>query len=175
MGAASWRRTLATHAPGEGRVALRTMEALAAAGDRAGALAVADAHGGLLRTEYGAVPDGAVLAFADGLRGGTLAFHDDGETGGGVGAGAGVRTGGNVDARNDAVATAPARLDATPPAGGVTTASFPPSTLPPHGAPEGSGTTGPVSPLMKRRLVAALLVAVALAAAWTLRPRPRLA
>lgn len=44
------------------------MEALEAAGDRAGALQVADAHATLLHREFDAEPDPAVVAFAERMR-----------------------------------------------------------------------------------------------------------
>lgn len=67
-GAAAWWRRLATHDPHNGRVALRLMHALDAAGDRAGALQHARIHATLLREEFDAEPDAGVLAFAEQLR-----------------------------------------------------------------------------------------------------------
>lgn len=66
--AAAWWRRLAVHDPVSSRVALRWMEALAAAGDTAGALRVGQAHETLLREELESTPDPAVTAFADRLR-----------------------------------------------------------------------------------------------------------
>jgi DNA-binding SARP family transcriptional activator/tetratricopeptide (TPR) repeat protein len=50
------------------RVALRLMESLAAAGDRAGALRFAQAHEALVRSELEAAPDPAIVALAAKLR-----------------------------------------------------------------------------------------------------------
>ncbi len=66
--AAAWWRRLATHDPYNGRVALRLMYALDAAGDRAGALQHARTHATLLREEFDAEPDADVLAVAEQLR-----------------------------------------------------------------------------------------------------------
>ena len=54
--------------PYNSRIALRYMQALEAAGDRAAALRHASAHSELLRTELGAAPEREVLAFAERLR-----------------------------------------------------------------------------------------------------------
>ena len=66
--AEKWSRRLAAHDPYSGRVALRLMRALDAAGDRAGALRHARIHEALLREEFEAEPDPAVTAFAERLR-----------------------------------------------------------------------------------------------------------
>src|SRR5690606_35149215 len=62
-----WRR-LAAAEPLSSRVALGLMQALAAAGDRAGALQAAAVHAALVRDELDAAPDPAVLAYAEELR-----------------------------------------------------------------------------------------------------------
>lgn len=62
-----WRQRAATD-PQNSRVALRLMEALEAAGDRAGALRHATAHTALLKSELGAVPDAHIETFAERLR-----------------------------------------------------------------------------------------------------------
>lgn len=67
--AARWWRSLATHEPYSGRVAGRLMRALAAAGDRAGALKHARVHTALLREEFQAAPDPEMVALAERLRG----------------------------------------------------------------------------------------------------------
>ena len=72
-GAAAWWRRLAAHDPYGGRVALRLMRALEAAGDRAGALRHARIHTTLLREEFDAEPDPDVTAFAERLRTGPSA------------------------------------------------------------------------------------------------------
>ena len=66
--AEKWCRRLAAHDPYSGRVALRLMRALDAAGDRAGALRHARSHEALLREEFEAEPDSAVTTFAERLR-----------------------------------------------------------------------------------------------------------
>ena len=66
--AVGWWRRLAAQDPYAGRVALRLMRALDAAGDRAGALQHARVHASLLREEFDAGPDADVTAFADRLR-----------------------------------------------------------------------------------------------------------
>ncbi len=66
--AAGWWRRRVAHDPYSGRVALRLMRALEAAGDRAGALQHARVHATLLRDEFDAEPDAEVTAFAERLR-----------------------------------------------------------------------------------------------------------
>ena len=67
-GAAEWWRRRAVEDPCNSRVALGLMGALAAAGDRAGAIRHAQAHAALLGAELGAEPDAEVTAFAERLR-----------------------------------------------------------------------------------------------------------
>ncbi|HEU4524688.1 MAG TPA: BTAD domain-containing putative transcriptional regulator [Gemmatimonadales bacterium] len=66
--AVEWWSRLAREDPYNSRIALRCMQALEAAGDRAGALRHATAHSDLLRAELGAVPERDVVAFAERLR-----------------------------------------------------------------------------------------------------------
>ncbi|MGH7513418.1 MAG: BTAD domain-containing putative transcriptional regulator [Gemmatimonadales bacterium] len=66
--AAEWWSRRAGADPFNSRIALRYMEALEAAGDRAGALRQAGAHSDLLRRELNAAPEREVLAFAERLR-----------------------------------------------------------------------------------------------------------
>ena len=66
--AAAWWRKLATHDAYSGRIALRLMRALDAAGDRAGALRHARVHAALLQEEFEAKPDPEVVSFAERLR-----------------------------------------------------------------------------------------------------------
>ena len=66
--AAAWWRRVAAHDPYAGRVALRLMRTLQAAGDRAGALRHARLHSTLLREEFEAEPDPEVTALAERLR-----------------------------------------------------------------------------------------------------------
>ncbi len=66
--AAGWWRRLAAEDPTCARVALRLMDALERAGDRAGALRHAGVHAALFREEFDAEPDAEVLALAERLR-----------------------------------------------------------------------------------------------------------
>ncbi len=66
--AVEWWSRLASEDPYNSRVALRYMQALEAAGDRAGALRYARAHSELLRTELDAAPEQEVVALAERLR-----------------------------------------------------------------------------------------------------------
>jgi TolB-like protein/DNA-binding SARP family transcriptional activator len=63
-----WRRRLAASDPYNARVTRRLMEALAAAGDRAGALQQARIHATLLEQEFGAGADPEVEALSERLR-----------------------------------------------------------------------------------------------------------
>ena len=71
-GASEYWRRLAAHEPASGRVALRVIQALDAAGDRAGAIRHARTHATLLTEQFGIDPDPAVIEFADGLRTGAV-------------------------------------------------------------------------------------------------------
>ncbi len=66
--ATAWWRRLAAESPGNSRVALRLMTALAAAGDRAAAIRHAQVHAALLRDEFGAEPDPDIEALVRRLR-----------------------------------------------------------------------------------------------------------
>jgi serine/threonine-protein kinase len=66
--AVDWWRRLANLDRLNSRVAVGLMNALAAAGDRAGALQVGRVHEGLLREDLGAAPDAAVVKLAERLR-----------------------------------------------------------------------------------------------------------
>ena len=66
--AAEWWGRLAKEDPYNSRIALRYMQALEAAGDRAGALRHASVHSELLRTDLDAAPEREVVAFAERLR-----------------------------------------------------------------------------------------------------------
>lgn len=70
-GSLEWWRRLATEDRFNAGVTLRLMEALAAAGDPAGALQQARVHAALLEQEFGAEPDAQVGALAERLRSGT--------------------------------------------------------------------------------------------------------
>ncbi|MBA2245673.1 MAG: hypothetical protein H0W11_12005, partial [Gemmatimonadetes bacterium] len=67
-GAAEWWRRLAAEEPLDSRISLRLMQALAAVGDRAGALQHARVHTTLLREELEVEPDPEVVALAERLR-----------------------------------------------------------------------------------------------------------
>lgn len=66
--AVEWWRRLAADDPYNARVTLKLMQALEAAGDRAGALQQARIHAVLLEQEFGAEPDPEVDALAEWLR-----------------------------------------------------------------------------------------------------------
>ena len=66
--AVDWWRRLAVQDPYNGRVALRLMRALDAAGERAAALWFAQMHATLLREELGTEPDAELTALAERLR-----------------------------------------------------------------------------------------------------------
>jgi DNA-binding SARP family transcriptional activator len=66
--AVNWLSRLAREDPYNSRIALRYMQALEAAGDRAEAIWHASAHSELLRADLDAVPDAEVIALADRLK-----------------------------------------------------------------------------------------------------------
>jgi DNA-binding SARP family transcriptional activator len=66
--AVEWWSRLAREDPYNSRIALRYMQALEAAGDRAGALRHATVHANLLRAELDTVPEREVVALAERLR-----------------------------------------------------------------------------------------------------------
>jgi DNA-binding SARP family transcriptional activator len=66
--AAVWWKRLSAHDPYPARIAVRTMTALAASGDRAAALQHARVHALLLEEEFGADPEPDVLALAERLK-----------------------------------------------------------------------------------------------------------
>jgi DNA-binding SARP family transcriptional activator len=68
LGAAEWWKRLARHDPFSSRIALRTMQALDAGGERAAAIRHAAGHAGLVRAEMEAEPDAAVEELARRLR-----------------------------------------------------------------------------------------------------------
>jgi serine/threonine-protein kinase len=74
---AEWWRLLAAQEPCNSRVALGLMNALAAAGDRAGAIRHAQVHATLLREEIGAEPDPEVTALAERLRVAPIRGNED--------------------------------------------------------------------------------------------------
>jgi DNA-binding SARP family transcriptional activator len=72
-GAIDWWRRLAAEQPVSARYALGLMRALAAAGDRTGAIQFAGVHAAVVRQELGAEPDPAVADLAARLRAGEVA------------------------------------------------------------------------------------------------------
>ncbi|HYW30517.1 MAG TPA: BTAD domain-containing putative transcriptional regulator [Gemmatimonas sp.] len=68
LAAADWWRRRATGDPLNARVAVELMRALAASGDRSGALAHARVHGALVEQELGVAPDASVLRAIETLR-----------------------------------------------------------------------------------------------------------
>lgn len=66
---AEWWLRLVARTPEDGRLVLRLMQALEAAGNRIGALLQAERHRALLQREFGAAPDRAVTALVEQLRG----------------------------------------------------------------------------------------------------------
>ena len=68
LGAAEWWKRLARHEPFSSRIALRTMQALEAGGERAAAIRHGAAHAALMRAEMEAEPDAAVEELARRLR-----------------------------------------------------------------------------------------------------------
>jgi TolB-like protein/DNA-binding SARP family transcriptional activator/Tfp pilus assembly protein PilF len=68
MVAIAWWRRLAAHDPCNSRIALRLMQALVAAGERAAAIQHARVHEALLAQELEVEPDAAVRALAERLR-----------------------------------------------------------------------------------------------------------
>ena len=67
-GAVTWWRRAATHDPYSSRIALRLMQALAAAGNRPAALQHAQIHAALVRSDFGTEPDAELAAYADRLK-----------------------------------------------------------------------------------------------------------
>ena len=145
--AAAWWRRLAVHDPYSSRIALRLVQSLAGAGDRAAAVQHARLHEALLRSDLDVEPDPAVRTLAEQLRGEPSAEPDA------------------AGGRAPAVAS---------PAGGAAPVGAPlPSYSPPAAAhaPPGSpnGSTGaPRTRRFVRGLVPAVLLVLVLAAgaAW---------
>jgi DNA-binding SARP family transcriptional activator len=70
-GKVAWLRRLAAEDPYNSSVTLLLMNALQAAGDRAGAIRLAEAHAALLRQEFDAEPTPEVLELTEQIRAGT--------------------------------------------------------------------------------------------------------
>jgi TolB-like protein/DNA-binding SARP family transcriptional activator/Tfp pilus assembly protein PilF len=162
----SWRR-LAAHDPCDSRVALRLMEALAAAGDAAGALRHAGVHAALLREDCDLAPAPEIAALVERLR------HAQAPAAAADGATLPEQRAATVDLLataeapdSPAAAGAPDPLaTAEAPAAGLA----PPDTAPSLGAPEPA--TAHVATFLRRAQVrpgavaAALLAVIALATA----------
>jgi TolB-like protein/DNA-binding SARP family transcriptional activator/Tfp pilus assembly protein PilF len=69
--AVEWWQKAAAQDPYNSRIALRLMQALAAAGNRPGAIQHAQIHGALVRSDFGTEPDKALLEYAERLKQGT--------------------------------------------------------------------------------------------------------
>lgn len=100
-----WRR-LATEDPLDSRVALALIEALASAGNPAGALTHYRVHEQLLREELGAQPDAALTTAAERIRAGNATLRDKRE---------GETTSPAADAAENARASTPPSSDAMRP------------------------------------------------------------
>lgn len=165
--AAAWWRRLAAHDPFNGHIALRLMQALDAAGDRAGALQHARIHATLLREEFDAEPDADVLALAERLRlGPTVRVATGSQVRVATGPQVRVATGSQVR-----VATGSQVRPATEPREGVAqapaetpTGSLPEAAAPPRGERLARGRWG---------AAAAMLIVLAGGVAYGTRPPPR--
>jgi DNA-binding SARP family transcriptional activator len=103
--ALSWWRRLAAEDPYNARVTLRLMQALEAAGDRAGALQQARIHAVLLEQEFGAEPDPEIEGLAERLR--TAPAVRPGPPTSSSGRGPGAESAVSNDALAEATATPP--------------------------------------------------------------------
>lgn len=72
-GAVVWWRRAATQDPYDSRIALKLMQALAAAGNRPGALQHAQIHAALVRSDFGTEPDKELLDYVERLKQGEAA------------------------------------------------------------------------------------------------------
>lgn len=72
-GAVVWWRRAAAHDPYNTRIALKLMQALAAAGNRAGALQHAQIHSALVRSDFETEPDKELLQYVERLKQGSEA------------------------------------------------------------------------------------------------------
>lgn len=164
----SWRKRLAALDPLNSRVAVRLMTALAAAGDRAGAIQHAKVHEAMLRDQLDAAPDAAVTALAERLR--EESTWSVAEAGGGRtsgGSGAASMDGGTAGWDTAGESAVPSSVGGGPPlvAGHET-----------HGLGSGSLDAAPVRsrpPLPARRLVGIAALFLLLAAAVGLLARRR--
>ena len=145
-GAVEWWRRLAALDRLNSRVALGLMQALAAAGDRAGALQVARVHSTLVREELGVAPDAAVAQL-------TNRFQAEAERA--------------PAPRRQAAPAAPAAPAPEP----ATFAEVPPSSE--RTNEPGASATPPSRPAWKRRGVALVLVLVGLLTGGSLLFRAR--
>ncbi|MGH8311614.1 MAG: AfsR/SARP family transcriptional regulator, partial [Steroidobacteraceae bacterium] len=67
-GAVEWWRRAATHDPYNSKIALRLMQALAAAGNRPAALQHAQIHSALVRSDFGTEPESELKQYAEQLK-----------------------------------------------------------------------------------------------------------
>ena len=167
-GAATVWSRLAAHDPYSARYAIGLMEALAAAGDRAGALRHARIHAQLVEQEFGAPPDPDVVALAERLRGEPAAAGTTAAPARETPPGAEPPA---ARAADDVVASVPGAAS-TPAASAAPIESGADDVAP--GAP-GESAPAPVSPPPPgrwpvRALAGALALAVLLAAAWLAWP-----
>ena len=130
--AVDWWRKLAAHDPYNSRVALRLMQSLVAAGERAAAIQHARVHETMLRQELDIEPDAKVRALAEQLK------HDTA----GVAAKPGI--------------AAPATTIPAPPAAATPRATPPPKTSASTG---GDRTTSPVASMPRRTINRAVVIA----------------
>jgi TolB-like protein/DNA-binding SARP family transcriptional activator len=135
-GAVRWWRRLSAESPGNSRVALRLMHALAAAGDRAGAIRHGQQHAAFLDAEFGAAPDPDVTTLLERLRDTPL---PRGPVDGGLGASVGDSP---APPSREPVPSGP---DQPLPAG-----DFRPAPVPDSRAPGGSAEGGSAGPRPRR-------------------------
>jgi TolB-like protein/DNA-binding SARP family transcriptional activator len=135
--AVDWWRRLAAHDPYNSRVALRLMQSLVAAGERAAAIQHARVHETMLRQELDIAPDAKVRALAEQLK------HDT----------AGVAATPGLPAPPATTPVAPAPPSMQP----ATPAATPSPT-------DAVRTTSPVTTMPRRAITRAMLVAVAVLA-----------
>ncbi len=158
--AVSWRKRLAALDPLNSGVAVRLMTAMAAAGDRAGAIQHAKVHEAMLRDQLEAAPDAAVSALAERLREeSTWSVAEGGVTNGRLGDGR-ERVGGGIEGWRESGSGAVASpIGGGPPSEGAAIASAAPAARvlrarPPLSAPYVAGV---VAMLVALAIVVGLL------------------
>jgi TolB-like protein/DNA-binding SARP family transcriptional activator/Flp pilus assembly protein TadD len=150
--AAEWLRRLAAEDPGNARVALRLMEALDAAGDRAAAIRQARIHAAYMRQELDAVPDPEIEAVAHRLR---------------------LRPTSNEEAARYATRRTPgvATTSPAPASDGVGAAEDDGNAAAGPAAVAGGASALRPSPRLQRPLALLLAAVVLVASGWLMRPR----